>query len=620
MTESKEKIIKNFSVEYETFLKQQLDFGSITKEDYERLHHVDLDGLEPATTYVLLKIHKLSEKNVLEKKIPKGRPIVSTLNSIYRKMDYFITVFMKPYINRAYITDYIQDTPELLRKIESINHVSNNNLPNSTLLQTQDIEGMYPNIKIEMCVEAWRKIWSNDITRIPVETLCLFLRLVLTHNLIEFNSKLYLQIEGFAMGAVFCPLGANGVMKFVIENITRNCISCSIPLPQEDDRFMDDRLHVWLHGASAYNQYENICNSTSSLTFTTDGPPDVCKNFLDLTIFIENNRIETKLYRNPVSKSDFYLNYHSSHPSSTRNSIPYSLALRIIRNCSQESYQTNSLNELYIALVNNSFYPSETVDSAFNRAKLLNRKDLLQPKNRDDKDEIGRTVFSTPFHPTLLQLPRILKNSSSSLIGIDPVFDKLMSMPPIVAWNRCRTLKQSISPSKFTMIKPPPPGTVKCDRKSCVPCQDILVSNSVKINDHHRRIIGTNNCDTKWVVYGLCCTTCDVWYIGKTFTSFKTRWSTHKSKIRGSIADYNVRKSQGSTSLYYLTLEKNNEGIHNLLKHFCQFHDNIGSLKWTIIDQIGKSTNDPAGNLLKYEHAYIEYFDTLFPKGLNSRD
>ena len=57
----------------------------------------------------------------------------------------------------------------------------------------------------------------------------------------------------------------------------------------------------------------------------------------------------------------------------------------------------------------------------------------------------------------------------------------------------------------------------------------------------------------------------------------------------------------------------------HLLKHFCTKHDNISSLKWVVLQRIGKQSNDPAGNLLKWEHSFIEYFDMVWPKGLNSK-
>ena len=46
----------------------------------------------------------------------------------------------------------------------------------------------------------------------------------------------------------------------------------------------------------------------------------------------------------------------------------------------------------------------------------------------------------------------------------------------------------------------------------------------------------------------------------------------------------------------------------------------MATLRWQIIHCIGKETNDPAGNILRWEHAYIDFFDNLVPKGLNKRE
>jgi hypothetical protein len=145
----------------------------------------------------------------------------------------------------------------------------------------------------------WFKTWTGDITRIPPATLCRFLKLVLTSNLIEFNGYIKLQMDGMGMGLVLCPQASNGVMKFIVANINSRCITRSIPPPSFDGRFMDDRWQLWFHSVEEYVSYVNECNN-DILKFTTEGPPALLKNFLDLTVFIMNNKIETCLYRNPV--------------------------------------------------------------------------------------------------------------------------------------------------------------------------------------------------------------------------------------------------------------------------------------------------------------------------------
>lgn len=465
-----------------------------------------------------------------------------------------------------------------------------------------------------MCLEAWKEIWSENVTRISPETLCLFLKLILTHNVIQFNGKLVLQVDGLGMGVVLCPPASNGVMKIQLQRILSVCLTRNIPLPLEDDRFMDDRFHLWTQSLNEIERYNEACNSFT-LVFTTDGAPSDSKDFLDITVFIKDKRLETKLYRNPVSKSNFYLNFYSAHPRSTTNSIPFSLALRIVRNCSQKSYQDESLQELREALISNCFYPVNIVDDAISRAKALDRKELIQAKQKVNENEIGRSVLSTPFHPTITSLPRILHQCVEPLRGLDATFDKLTEVRPLVAWNKCTTLKQHISPSKFPREATPLSGSRRCHRQRCEPCKDALDRKNVSINGQTRTIRGSNTCDTNWIVYGLCCTACDLWYIGKTLTPFKTRWSNHKSKLKKNIEAF---RNNGERALWDLRKEGKVEDYH-LVKHFCE-HGSFSMCKWVVLDCIGKKGRDPAANLLKWEHAFIDYFGTKFPGGLNSKE
>jgi hypothetical protein len=189
-------------------------------------------------------------------------------------------------------------------------------------------------------------------------------------------------------------------------------------------------------------------------------------------------------------------------------------------------------------LVERSFYPANVVDSSLARAKSRPRKEILKPKAVQNEDEIGRIVFVTPFHDSLLAVPHILRDSANALQGLDATFDLIFNRPPIVAWNRGPTLKQAFAPSKLPTGEKPCPGTWKCARPSCSACSDVIEGKKVTHGNFSRKIIGHNCCDSKWVVYALICTSCNLWYIGKTFNAFKKRWSSHKSKINGAIRNY----------------------------------------------------------------------------------
>jgi hypothetical protein len=166
----KEDIITGIYNSYEEVIKEQLDLGNITIEDWNYLHQEDMDGIQLATVYVLPKLHKQVEDKV----IPKGRPIVSTTDAPHRKIDNFVASFMSPFINRERIPNFIQNTPDLLRQVKKVNTEYENNLPPSALLQTQDVQAMYLSIYVDECVEIWLQIWSEEGTHIPLRLRLLF--------------------------------------------------------------------------------------------------------------------------------------------------------------------------------------------------------------------------------------------------------------------------------------------------------------------------------------------------------------------------------------------------------------------------------------------------------------
>ena len=133
----------------------------------------------------------------------------------------------------------------------------------------------------------------------------------------------------------------------------------------------------------------------------------------------------------------------------------------------------------------------------------------------------------------------------------------------------------------------------------------------IKINGISRKVIGSNDCNSKWVIYCLKCDSCDLFYIGKTLNEFKKRFSTHKSVIK------NCALTSGNFS-------ESEKDVRFLLQHFRDCHKNdkgeveTKSLKWLILHNVGKVDRDPAVNLLCWERAYIEGFDTVWPKGLNA--
>ena len=73
-----------------------------------------------------------------------------------------------------------------------------------------DVRSLYTSIPNNECIAAIEKRYDSFIHKtIPTKIIATFLALILTLNNFVFNSKVYLQIKGSAMGTICAPAYAN---------------------------------------------------------------------------------------------------------------------------------------------------------------------------------------------------------------------------------------------------------------------------------------------------------------------------------------------------------------------------------------------------------------------------
>ena len=106
----------------------------------------------------------------------------------------------------------------------------------------------------------------------------------------------------------------------------------------------------------------------------------------------------TDLYRKPTDRN-MYLLPSSCHPLHTTNSIPYSLALRIIRICSRIEDRDKRLEELKVMLLERE-YKLNVINAAIRKAKEIPRQEALNKVVRDKEDE-RRPVMVVTYDPRL---------------------------------------------------------------------------------------------------------------------------------------------------------------------------------------------------------------------------
>ncbi|XP_062587335.1 uncharacterized protein LOC134248972 [Saccostrea cucullata] len=162
--------------------------------------------------YLLPKIHKLNIKTFNEIKnngscnspiIPPGRPIISQIGSPTERISQYVDYFLTPIVQT--LSTYIRDSSDFILKVEQLRPQP------KCLLVSYDVTSLYTNMQFEELITAVQIAYTNfskaeyTIPAPPTADLCFLLRLVLENNIFEFNSAMYKQTIGCAMGSKCSP-------------------------------------------------------------------------------------------------------------------------------------------------------------------------------------------------------------------------------------------------------------------------------------------------------------------------------------------------------------------------------------------------------------------------------
>ena len=125
--------------------------------------------------------------------------------------------------------------------------------------------------------------------------------------------------------------------------------------------------------------------------------------------------------------------------------IPYSLALRIVRICSESDTRDKRLNELRDLLCERN-YSLSVINSAILRAKKISRIQALcnvAPSNSN-----LRPVYVITYDPRLPNIQSIVNKHWRSMKTVDPYLATIFPEPPLIAFKRQRNIKDFIIQSK----------------------------------------------------------------------------------------------------------------------------------------------------------------------------
>ena len=554
-------------------VEEMFDDGYITEKN---MRYLIVDQPKAGRFYLLPKIHKAGNP---------GRPIVSANGHPTEKISEFVDLHLQPHVNS--LPSYLKDTTDYLRKLQESGPI-----PPETLLVSLDVTSLYTNIPhedgIRACKEAWEERPAKDP---PTEILVKLLTLILKCNNFEFKGKHYLQVQGTAMGTKMAPAYANIFMGRLEGQLLR---SVSLK-PFSWFRFIDDVDMKWTHGPEnleIFLQEANSFHPTIRFTAEVSNEEHV---FLDTKSRLVGNSIDVDLYTKPTDTHQYLLPL-SCHPKHCSRNVPYSLALRIRRICSNPDTFESRATELSDQLRRRG-YNIQSISTATSKARSQRRDDLLRYKPKPEPS--GTLIpFVLTYHPELPKVKEIV-NKHWPIIESSKRLNKIFPQKPIMAYRRPKSLRDILVHAKLNPDPSDdgPTGESKpCGNKRCFTCKLMTPTQIAKSSSGASvKLKRQTNCKSANVIYLITCTQCGKQYVGETKRALNERMNGHRS-------DWTKRRFQRSPVAEHFHLQNHDFNSHVSL--CCIDHD----AQWS--DDTRKAR----------ESYWIRRLNTMQPHGINKGD
>ena len=279
--------------------------------------------------YGLPKIHKTN--------VPL-RPIVSAIGSPTYDLAKHLTSLLQPYTGQT--ETYVKDSTHFIRKIKNLV------LEENDRLVSFDVVSLFTKVPLNDAMEYISTIFPKDISN-------LFRHCLMT-TYFTWNSKIYEQTEGVAMGSPLSPVVAN----FFMEKFEQQALSSAPKKPKVWFRYVDDTFVVWSHGPKKLQEFLQHINSIhENIQFTMETEENNKIAFLDVLLTRRGKDLGHTVYRKPTH-TDRYLQRNSNHHPCQKFGVIKTLTERARRICEPDAID-QELEHLKNALMANGYSEQE---------------------------------------------------------------------------------------------------------------------------------------------------------------------------------------------------------------------------------------------------------------------
>ena len=228
------------------------------------------------------------------------RPIASVVNTPTEKVDWLVCKVISQLVN--FVPAHLKNMSEL---IEIVNNLDRRKINSQHVFLSLDVNQLYPSIPISAAITAVMKLaeahWSEiDNKGLKIQDLQKCLNFVSFNYEIEYKDKFYRQKRGCPMGAHYASIFAIIFMDSIETEALRILKLNHDFEPIIYKRYVDDIILGPLPpDPHLFDMIKSVFNSIDkSIQFTLDSPgPNGKLNFLNLSIYLENNTVHFDWYR-----------------------------------------------------------------------------------------------------------------------------------------------------------------------------------------------------------------------------------------------------------------------------------------------------------------------------------
>lgn len=444
-----------------------------------------------------------------------SRPIVNNNNSVTCKLSKLLDNILKPYLK--IVPSYIRDTYDFLSKLPK------GKLNFEVKLTSWDIVSLYTNIPNEYGLEAinYYLHMSLHTDRFSKNFILNGLKIILNYNTFTWNNRYFKQLQGVAMGTKVAPTYAILTIGYLEKSFYEICYTKLGPtisdyIKLNFFRFIDDCFLLWNNEFGNIEEITTILNSINNNIKYTSSHSDTKLSFLDVLVYIKNNKLETTIYKKPT-ESNSILSFNSNHPRHTLRNIPYVL-FRRLKTIISESVMLNKERELLERKLKSAHYPEKLVKDAMNKTFDNN----FNCKKKEEKS----------IYPLIFEYNTKAKTIHSQLLNNVHTLNFFPYSKHILN-NKKACISYRCSNTLFRTLQKYNPAIRKCLESRCKTCDIIQTGHT--INLPNRPIIYPNiniNCKSSNVIYCLKCNKCDFIYIGQTTLQLRKRITLHRQHTK----------------------------------------------------------------------------------------